>query len=253
VQGGIGTAEESEFLRKYYNIDSTGWGTPFMLVPEATNLDAEHLEKLSSASKKDVFLSYASPLGIFFWNLKNSAAEKVRKQRIEDGHPGAHCTKGFLAMDTEFTDKPVCAASRTFQKLKIEALKMKAMPEKTKKRLMKIILAKTCLCNDLGVSVTKKIGLTPDGSTAVTPGPNIINFSKIVSLEEELNSRSLGIISKEKKYFTDFYRNLLSAVGYYKNISGRIETVQRKKFLRALENVRREISFLQPEIESLAE
>jgi len=35
VQGGIGTAEEDQFLRSNYNVASTGWGTPFLLVPEA--------------------------------------------------------------------------------------------------------------------------------------------------------------------------------------------------------------------------
>ncbi|MBN2169388.1 MAG: hypothetical protein JW738_09100, partial [Actinobacteria bacterium] len=39
VQGGIGTAEEDRFLRKYYNMDGTGWGSPFLLVPEVTNID----------------------------------------------------------------------------------------------------------------------------------------------------------------------------------------------------------------------
>jgi hypothetical protein len=31
VQGGIGTYEECNFLHNYYGIDSTGWGTPFLL------------------------------------------------------------------------------------------------------------------------------------------------------------------------------------------------------------------------------
>src|SRR3989344_7648896 len=35
VQGGIGTAEENSFLLDYYGVDSTGWGRPFLLVPEA--------------------------------------------------------------------------------------------------------------------------------------------------------------------------------------------------------------------------
>ncbi|HUH33945.1 MAG TPA: hypothetical protein VLZ28_08315, partial [Daejeonella sp.] len=34
VQGGIGTAEENSFLMDYYQMDATGWGSPFLLVPE---------------------------------------------------------------------------------------------------------------------------------------------------------------------------------------------------------------------------
>ncbi|MBU0984775.1 MAG: hypothetical protein KKA42_12940, partial [candidate division Zixibacteria bacterium] len=53
VQGGIGTAVENEFLHKYFEVDGTGWGTPFLLVPEATNIDAHHLKKLLAAGEND--------------------------------------------------------------------------------------------------------------------------------------------------------------------------------------------------------
>src|SRR5436190_13892662 len=43
VQGGIGTHQEDDFLHSYYNVESTGWGTPFLLVPEATTVDATTL------------------------------------------------------------------------------------------------------------------------------------------------------------------------------------------------------------------
>ena len=53
-----------QFLMKYYELDGTGWGTPFLLVPEATNVDNSHLEKLSlptaRRSARDV-LSKAIP------------------------------------------------------------------------------------------------------------------------------------------------------------------------------------------------
>jgi hypothetical protein len=48
AQGGIGTSEENSFLIDYYNLDSTGWGSPFLLVPEATNVDDETLNKLKN-------------------------------------------------------------------------------------------------------------------------------------------------------------------------------------------------------------
>lgn len=41
AQGGVGTAEEHEFLLDYYKLDSIGWGSPFLLVPEATSVDDE--------------------------------------------------------------------------------------------------------------------------------------------------------------------------------------------------------------------
>ncbi len=53
VQGGIGTANEDQFLREYYQLDGTGWGSPFLLVPEATNVDYDTLEQLATATKDD--------------------------------------------------------------------------------------------------------------------------------------------------------------------------------------------------------
>src|SRR5690606_16709332 len=47
VQGGVGTAEEHEFLLENYKIDSVGWGSPFLLVPEdrkSTRLNSSHVK-----------------------------------------------------------------------------------------------------------------------------------------------------------------------------------------------------------------
>ncbi|WP_332912290.1 hypothetical protein [Algoriphagus boritolerans] len=44
-QGGIGTGAEDSFLRNYYQLDGTGWGSPFLLVPEATSVDEDHQKK----------------------------------------------------------------------------------------------------------------------------------------------------------------------------------------------------------------
>src|SRR5690606_24641291 len=70
VQGGIGTANEQQFLLDYYQVDSAGWGSPFLLVPEATNLDESTLQQLATAKKEDYYLSDASPLGVPFNNLR---------------------------------------------------------------------------------------------------------------------------------------------------------------------------------------
>ena len=112
AQGGIGTAEEDALLLGYYNADATGWATPFLLVPEVANVDQQHLEKFSAATEKDVFLSDSSPFGMPFWNLRNSASEEARRQRIERGEPGSVCYKTHVRFNTEFTEIPICTASR---------------------------------------------------------------------------------------------------------------------------------------------
>ena len=93
VQGGIGTNEEDEFLHDYYGVDSTGWGTPFLLVPEATTVDEETLQLLSRAKEQDVVLSKNSPLGVRFYYLKGTSAEREKLERIEQGLPGSPCSE----------------------------------------------------------------------------------------------------------------------------------------------------------------
>ena len=119
VQGGIGTAAEDAFLREHYAADGTGWATPFLLVPEVTNVDREHLEKLCKATEKDVYLSDSSPFGLPFWNLRTSASEERRRRRIAEGRPGSPCIKGYVKLfNTEFTELPICTASRQYQRQK---------------------------------------------------------------------------------------------------------------------------------------
>ncbi len=80
VQGGIGTAEENEFLQTHYQLDGTGWGSPFLLVPEATNVDNDTLKLLAESCENDFYISGSSPLGIPFNNFRKSSAEAQRIQ-----------------------------------------------------------------------------------------------------------------------------------------------------------------------------
>jgi hypothetical protein len=123
VQGGIGTYKESKLLHDYYHINSTGWGTPFLLVPEATTVDISTIEQLERAQKDNIYLSGNSPLGVPFHYLKGTTSDLEKKQRIERGKPGSPCTEKHLVNDTEFTDEPICTASLKYQKLKINQLK----------------------------------------------------------------------------------------------------------------------------------
>ena len=66
AQGGVGTNEEHEFLLDEYKLDSIGWGSPFMLVPEACHIDKYSLELLRNSGENDFYLSDASPLGVHF-------------------------------------------------------------------------------------------------------------------------------------------------------------------------------------------
>ena len=119
AQGGVGTAEEHTFLLEHYKIDSIGWGTPFLLVPEATTVDNSSLEKLVKAKEDDLYLSNISPLGIPFHSLKGNTKDEEKIALIRKERPGSSCPKKFVALNKEFTEKGICTASRQYQNLKI--------------------------------------------------------------------------------------------------------------------------------------
>ncbi|QPH40874.1 hypothetical protein [Pedobacter endophyticus] len=187
VQGGIGTAHENDFLLKYYGVDATGWGSPFLLVPEATNVDATTLAQLANAKDSDFYLSSASPLGILFNNFRNSSAEKQRQLRVEKGRPGSPCTKKYLCNNTEFTAQPICTASREYQHLKIQSLQSSALSNDELRTQIDTVTEKICLCEGLCSSAYLKYNMNkPKENTAVAicPGPNLAYFSDLYSLDE---------------------------------------------------------------------
>ena len=98
VQGGVGTAEEHEFLLEHYKVDSVGWGTPFLLVPEATSVDIATRALLIKAKEDDLYLSHISPLGIPFNTLKGTTNEMFKQKRIDEDKAGSSCPKRFLAL-----------------------------------------------------------------------------------------------------------------------------------------------------------
>jgi len=185
VQGGIGTAHEDEFLREYYGVEGTGWASPFLLVPEATNVDPRTRQQLADAKKEDFYISDASPLGVPFNNLRNTTGEQQLLQRVAMGKPGSPCEKKFLCSNTEFTKDPICTASSQYQRLKTRQLTdMGLSSEELNQRLSKMH-EKTCLCEDLAATALNNNGHASNPlPVAVCPGPNLAYFSKIATLEE---------------------------------------------------------------------
>lgn len=182
-QGGLGNAQEQEFLATHYELDGTGWGSPFLLVPEATSVDDETLKRIIDAKKSDFYLSHASPLGVPFNNLRTSTGEDQRKARIEKNRPGSPCYKKFLAFSTEYSSKPICTASREYQNLK---LKQFAAGEVSKTEVSEV-LEKDCLCEGLSAPAILHAGETPARNlkaVTICPGPNLAYFKGIYSLKE---------------------------------------------------------------------
>ncbi|GAB3914705.1 hypothetical protein [Mucilaginibacter boryungensis] len=255
VQGGIGTAGENHFLMQHYQVDATGWGSPFLLVPEVTNVDEATLQQLEHAGEEEFYLSGASPLGILFNNFKNSTAEVQRLKRLENNRPGSPCTKKYLCTNTEFTEQPICTASREYQHLKLQQLDTLELSEPEYEQQYQMITEKICLCEGLCASAYLKYDLLKpreNKAVAICPGPNLAYFSRIYSLEEmvrhiygeldllgkikrphmfikelnlyidylrtDLQAQLKGLTDKKQKQLTKFKAQLQDGISYYRDL-----------------------------------
>lgn len=186
VQGGIGNFGEMERLFTVYNMDRCGWGSPFLLVPEATLVDEKTRSLLAEASTREIYRSHASPLGVPFSNLKTCGAEEDRMKKIKAHVPGSSCPKGFLQNNTEFSANPICTASREYQKRKLAQIDSANVPDEEKSRQKDLVLEKTCICHELGNSALIALGLSDERESppSICPGPNLAYFGREYSLDE---------------------------------------------------------------------
>jgi len=243
AQGGVGTAEEHEFLLDYYDVDSVGWGTPFLLVPEATTVDDSTRNKLVDAKEDDLYLSDTSPLGIPFHSLKGNTKDDEKLHLINKGRPGSSCPKKFVALNKDFTDKGICMASRQYQHLKLKELDSLELSSTEYQSKYEKIVEKSCTCVGLGTSALLAYGLdtkTEGEGVSICPGPNMAYFSKVVSLKEmtdHIYGRT-NVISRSDRP-NMFVKELYIYLDYLKNKIEETEktvTVRQKKYLKTFTN-----------------
>ena len=272
VQGGVGNAKEHEFLLDNYNIDSVGWGSPFLLVPEATTVDSDSLEKLKKASEKDLFLSNVSPLGVPFNSLKDSSNDLIKNSRILNNKPGSSCPKKFLALGLD---------AKKYQTTQLENLTTQNLDSITFDEKSTLITDKTCLCEGLANAAIINYNLPHKGidqGVAICPGPNVAYFTKELSLKEmvrhiygktnvitttnrphffikelsmyvdyfsnKVDEFQHSFTKKQEKYLTNFKNNLNDGIGYYQQLfSDSINNfeISNDNLLLELEQLRKEL------------
>jgi len=259
TQGGIGTAEEHQFLIDYYKVDGVGWATPFLVVPEVTNVDNNTIDLLCKAKEEDLYLSDISPMGIPFNSVKGNTKDIEKQQLIEKGKPGSSCPKKLLTLNSEFTNKPICTASYRYQNLKLKEIETKNLsPDEFNKKYNEIV-DKSCLCVGLGTSALLVNGLdtkVEGKGVSVCPGPNMAYFSKKVSLKNmvdhiygkvnildsknrpnmfikeiamyidylknKISKTQKPFTDKQIKYFDTFKNNLMNGIEYYRELTSNI-------------------------------
>ncbi len=255
VQCGLSTADEDRLMLEYYCTDGTGWGTPFLLVPEVVCVAKDTLTKLAASKDADIVLSDASPLGVPFWILSNCGAEEARRRRIADGKPGTECPKAYLRANTEFTDQQICIASRGYVKRKLDHLPSEGLSQQQLDCVTESILSVDCVCHELGGGSAEVLNLQPSVKPLICPGPNIADFSRTASLAEmvghiygresimtrtdrphtfirelsiyaEYLRKQIGLFELQLsdftlQYFQEFKDNLLAGIDYYEQLAGK--------------------------------
>ncbi|MCR4033029.1 MULTISPECIES: hypothetical protein [Flavobacterium] len=239
VQGGVGTAQEHEFLLDEYQVDAVGWGSPFLLVPEATSVDKETRNLLMNAKEDDFYLSNISPLGVPFNTLKGTTNEFLKQKRIHENKAGSSCPKKFLALSKEYDPHGICTASKKYQDIKLEELEAKkdslSVDDFEKSKIK--ITEKSCLCVGLANASYLENDIKVKGQAqgvVICPGPNLAYFDQEVSLKDMIQHIYHGksvirtnrpnLFIKELKMYITYFRNEIQS------ISEELSTAQQKKW-----------------------
>lgn len=245
VQGGVGTAEEHDFLLNEYAVDSVGWGSPFLLVPEATSVDNATRKLLAKAKEEDLYLSHISPLGVPFNTLRGTTNEIMKQKRIQENKAGSSCPKKFLALNKDAEGNAICTASKKYQDTKLEELEGKkdSVSAETYAKIKDSITEKSCLCVGLANASYLENDIKIKGQAqgvVICPGPNMAYFDQEVSLSKMVqhiygNASVLRVTDrpnmfvKELKMYMDYFKNEI------KEVAQEITTPQMKK-LQAFKN-----------------
>ncbi len=137
------------------------------------------------------------------------------------------------------------------------------------------MVAKACICHDLAGGATLKYGIDPSATPTVCCGPNIVNFSNVVSLREmidhiygrlflitnpgrkhmfiqelllnaalfrkEMEKAQLGIFGITADYLQEFQRNMSDGINYYGTLDLHLSEKMRAEFLEDLNKIKEEI------------
>ena len=223
AQGGVGTSEEHSFLLEEFQLDSIGWGSPFLLVPEATSVDAETRKLLVKAKENDFYLSNISPLGVPFNSLKGVSNDFWKQKRIDDRKAGSSCPKRLLALNKSDDGKGICTASKEYQDAELGKLDEQKIVISEREYEIKFqkITEKACLCVGLANAAYMENDIKIKGQkqgVVICPGPNLAYFDQEVSLANMVqhiygNANVMhetdrpNFFVKELKMYVDYFKN----------------------------------------------
>ncbi len=286
VQGGVGTAEEHEFLLKHYNANAVGWGSPFLLVPEATATDAATRSLLANAKEAEFYRSDISPLGVPFNTVSGTTNERLKNLRIAHDKAGSSCPKKLLALSREYNEQGICTASRKYQQLKLQELELvkDTLTTAAFKQKQEGITVKSCLCVGLANTAYLENSIPVKGEAqgvVICPGPNMAYFDKEISLKEmvrhiyggksvlaqgyrpnlfikelqlyvdylakDISNEAFQITKAQTKKWGAFKSNLLQGIVYYEDLFGTKAFFKKEK-----QDILSQLKYYRAQLESIA-
>jgi hypothetical protein len=283
VQGGVGTKEEHDFLLRHYEMDSVGWGSPFLLVQEVMNVDDETLDQLAKAGEEAFYMSDASPIGIKFNNFMPLSTVAKMRELLAHGNAGFKCVKGVLKNDTTFTERPICSASKQYMLEKTKMIEGQNLSPEEKTKAIDKMLQRNCLCVGLSTTTLKFYNIPVEGDfVTICPGPNLAYFNKKASLremvdhiygrinimtaqhrpnmfikelslyvehlKEKIEDNKATLTEKNKQYITNFKNKLQEGIDYYHKLIPELREESEKakeKMSTALKNFEAVLNGLQ--------
>jgi len=184
-------------------------------------VDTTTRELLRQAQEDDLYMSDVSPLGIPFNNVHNTGSEIWTRKRVAEGKPGSPCPKCILVSNTEFTEKPICLASREYQKTKLKEIENMDILDDEKARLCQKVVEKTCICDHLENGALIALGIAEEKNSpqSICPGPNIEWFDKfytLVEMVDHIYGRSSSLVSSKRPHM--FAKEIVMYVDYFEKM-----------------------------------
>jgi hypothetical protein len=129
-----------------------------------------------------------------------------------------------LVSNTEFTEKPICLASRKYQAAKLKEIENMEISTDEKERRREKVVVKNCICDHLGNGALIALGIADEQNApqSICPGPNIEWFDKFYTLKEMVDhiygkgpslvsSKRPHMFAKEiEMYMDDFEKRVLN-------------------------------------------
>ncbi|MFC1586617.1 hypothetical protein ACFL5V_13805, partial [Fibrobacterota bacterium] len=133
--------------------------------------------------------------------------------------------------NTEYTDKPICIASREYQKKKLEEIKNSSLMDNEKQKLSDEITERSCICHHLGNGALINLGIADeaDSPQSICPGPNLAWFDRTYSLEEmvgHIYGRGPSLVSADRIHM--FAQEIIMYVDHFAKLMERCDNSSKK-------------------------